>query len=341
MCSALVSVPARNSPPASRPTRIIEADPLASAECKRFGVGGEVGATVVAGARLRARWALRAVGLCNTLRCLVVGFFRSLFRLALAIGLACSTTAIPSLAGGQNTSSDPSKKPIAQKCLDDIHAFEKELAGIRFGVVPPRPGVTDNQTFSEQFYGYGMAPTPRRQIRMLHDAALVYAYAGNESLCEQTLASMRAIYDQHQKPVGIESDDPNITLAWRRAHLARSKQVAEMNHLMQASTVIGAEIRNLKDQRLGEITDIILNPAKQDILYVIASYGGFLGFGEKLLAIRWTDLRATADHELYVLDVSPHAFDAAPAVGPANFAETADPAWQRALAQYWDHVLKK
>lgn len=261
---------------------------------------------------------------------------RCVFRVSEVISIAlCIWTMVLPAAAQQPASGDTSKKPIAQKCLDDIQAFDEQLRRVGFGVLLYYPGVSGDP------YGLGTEPTPRKKLRALFDAATVYAYSGDEQLCEQTLVSMRAVYDQHQKLIGSEADDPDIATAWRRAHLARSKPVAGMNHLMLASLLIGAEIRNLNDDRLGEITDIILNPAKQDILYVTATRGGFLGFGEKLLAVRWADLRATDDHELYVLDVTPKALADAPALNRRNFAETADPAWQHSLAQYWDSVLKK
>lgn len=99
--------------------------------------------------------------------------------------------------------------------------------------------------------------------------------------------------------------------------------------------------RNLKDEKLGEVDDIVLNPEQRGILYVLASRGGFLGFSKKLVAIRWSDLRATEDHELYVLDVSAKAFEDAPAVDGRNFEKTADVGWQRTLGDYWDNVLRK
>jgi len=261
------------------------------------------------------------------------------FSLAICLAVLVAMSAFRAAAEDRG-SADAPKEPIAQKCLDNIHAFDEQLWRVGFGVLSTT-GVVGNQSFSEHFYGYGVGPTPRRRIRMLYSAALAYAYAGSEQLCEQTLSSMKAVYEQHQKLIGSEADDPNIASAWKRAHLVRAKPIADMNHLMQASVLIGAEILNLQDQLLGEITDIVLNPEQPNILYVIASRGGFLGFGGKLLAVRWMELRATEDHELYVLDVAPKAFDEAPTVNRANLARTADPAWQHTLTRSWDIVLKK
>jgi hypothetical protein len=58
-----------------------------------------------------------------------------------------------------------------------------------------------------------------------------------------------------------------------------------------------------------------------------------------LIAVRWTDLRATDDHEIYVLDASSEAFAAAPKVERQNFAESFGEDWRNRLDQYWDGVV--
>lgn len=261
----------------------------------------------------------------------------SLFALALGLTLSIPASAFAadaeSLPGGEGP-----KKPVAEQCLKDIRAFDELLWRVGFGVFPYGPPSSAGTT---EFYSSDGEGSLRTSIRALHEAARFYAYAGDERLCQQTLASMRTVYDEHQKAIGKEADSVDARTAWRRAHLSRARPVAEMDHLMRASILIGSEIRNLKEERLGEITDIVLNPDRRDILYVLASRGGFLGLGEKLVAVRWTDLRATEDHRLYVLDVAPKVFADAPAVDRRNFASTADSGWQRALAQYWNGVLRK
>lgn len=232
------------------------------------------------------------------------------------------------------------KKQLAQKCLDDLQAFEEQLWRVGFGALPPGGyGASAPPGYSD-YYVYGVEATPRKKIEALRDAAYVYAFDGDEQSCQRELAAMRAVYNEHQKLIGTETDDPNARTVWRRAHLARAEPVAKMNHLMRADILIGSEIRNLKDERLGEISDLVLNPEQHDILYVLVSRGGFLGLGGKLVAVRWRDLRATEDHELYVLDVAPKVMDEAPAVDRGNFARTASQEWQRALNQYWDRALK-
>jgi sporulation protein YlmC with PRC-barrel domain len=57
--------------------------------------------------------------------------------------------------------------------------------------------------------------------------------------------------------------------------------------LAKASHLIGISVRNPQGEELGEIKEIVLNRPRTDITYAALSFGGFAGFGEKMLAIPW------------------------------------------------------
>lgn len=252
---------------------------------------------------------------------------------AASIPLTARAADVESLPGGATQTGE-----VAQQCLKDLRAFEDELARVGFGVLPPSgygAGYTGYGTV------YGTSGTPRQKMQSLRNAAYVYAFDGNEQSCQTVLASMRQVYQTHQELVGLESDDPAARTAWRLAHLARAVPVAEMGNLMRATIVIGADIRTPDDEELGEIEDVVLDPARQTIAYVLASRGGFLGLGEELVAVRWSDLRATTDHEIYVLDVSPDEFAAAPKVERRTFDKTSGDSWRATFDQYWAGVVGK
>ncbi len=227
-----------------------------------------------------------------------------------------------------------SEGQAAQQCQNDLRAFETGLGRAGFGVLAPGG-------YGTGYGSYGVVGTSRQRMQALRDAADVFAFAGNEDACQMVLASMRQIYEEHDELVGIEADDPEVRTAWRRAHLAKAMPVTEMDRLMRADVVIGADLRTPDDATLGEITDVVLDPQLQTIAYVLVSRGGFLGVGGELVAVRWTDLRATDDHEIYVLDASPESFTAAPRVERQNFGEGSGDAWRNSLDQYWAGVIGK
>jgi len=226
-----------------------------------------------------------------------------------------------------------------QQCRSDLLAFEDELAQAGFGVLAP--GGYAGGYASYDGMGHGLIGTPREQMLALRDAAGVFALRSDEEACQTVLASMREIYEAHEELVGLEADDPEARTAWRRAHLANAVPVTEMGRLMRADVVIGADLRTPDDATLGEIEDIVLDPQRQTIAYVLVARGGFLGLGKELVAARWTDLRATDDHEIYVLDVSPEAFATAPKVERSNFEASSGQDWRDSLDEYWADVIGK
>lgn len=220
----------------------------------------------------------------------------------------------------------------AERCLKDLYAFDEKLAKVGFGVLAPGGYVSP----PSGYYAWGVEGTPRQKIRSLREAAYVYAKSGDEQACQMVLASMQEAFEEHQEFLGPAADEPEVRRKWRRAHISRAEPVTQMDHLMRADVLIGSELRNFQDEKLGEIEDVVMNPQEQRIIYVLASHGGFFGFGERLVAIPWSDLRATQDHELYVLDVPDDAMRNAPKVDRSNFRSTADSAWQDSLSAYWE-----
>ena len=267
---------------------------------------------------------------------------RRLIHLKLALSIALFSVVISSGTFAADAESLPAAEEGTpqgeQECLQRLQAFDQELAEAGFGVLPPGGyGISA----PAGYYSYDFGATPREKINALRSAAYVYAMDGKRQSCNVVLESMREAYEKHQELVETEADDPNVRAAWRRAHLANARPISGMNSLMRADLVIGAEIRNTKDERLGTIEDLVLDPAEHSVTYVLATRGGFLGLGGKMVALRWTDLRATDDHELYVLRLPKLVFDMAPTVNRSNFKNTVDPNWRRELDQFWDENLAR
>ena len=54
--------------------------------------------------------------------------------------------------------------------------------------------------------------------------------------------------------------------------------------LMGAETLLGNDVYNKQDEDLGDVKEIMLDVHNGKISYAVLSYGGVLGFGEKLFA---------------------------------------------------------
>jgi hypothetical protein len=63
----------------------------------------------------------------------------------------------------------------------------------------------------------------------------------------------------------------------------------------RGTKLIGAAVHNETDQKIGTIDDIIVANNKDKVVYAIISVGGFLGVGDKLVAVPFDGLKLAPD----------------------------------------------
>ncbi|MBA2491048.1 MAG: PRC-barrel domain-containing protein [Gammaproteobacteria bacterium] len=144
----------------------------------------------------------------------------------------------------------------------------------------------------------------KTELRQLRDAALVFYQRGREAECAAIADGMDELLDDVAQKIETRRE-----LSQRLAYLHSARPVSKIEKILKAEDVVGAEVVNLKDQPLGSIENIALNPDTGQIAYVAISAGGVMGLGEKLVAVPWKDLRVPADREIFVLDRSQAALE--------------------------------
>lgn len=92
----------------------------------------------------------------------------------------------------------------------------------------------------------------------------------------------------------------------------REEANEQMQDISRATKIIGTDVKNMKGEDLGDVKDLVLNPMRGNVVYVVVSYGGLLGMGDKLFAIPWSALRWSTDQDYYVLNMDKEALKNAP-----------------------------
>lgn len=87
---------------------------------------------------------------------------------------------------------------------------------------------------------------------------------------------------------------------------------ARLAHVQKASKVFGTQVRNLQDEKLGHVDNLLLDMTSGRVVAVIVSSGGFLGLGDELSAVPPYALRFSQDRETLQLDTSKEALANAP-----------------------------
>ncbi len=81
---------------------------------------------------------------------------------------------------------------------------------------------------------------------------------------------------------------------------------------LSATTLIGDPVRNSEGEALGKVEDFMVDLDTGCIVYVVLSFGGFLGLGDKLFAIPWSSMRVDMENECFRLDIDEETLEKAP-----------------------------
>jgi sporulation protein YlmC with PRC-barrel domain len=115
--------------------------------------------------------------------------------------------------------------------------------------------------------------------------------------------------------------------------------------VLSASTLAGDRVRNSAGEDLGKVEQIMIDIPSGRVAYVVLSFGGFLGIGDKFFAIPWNALRIDEGEHQFVLDVDRKTLDDAPGFDKNAWPDMADPSFGTAIHQhygrtpYWEHDM--
>jgi sporulation protein YlmC with PRC-barrel domain len=95
----------------------------------------------------------------------------------------------------------------------------------------------------------------------------------------------------------------------------------------RSSTLVGMEVRNLHNEKLGTIDDLVIDVEKGRVAYAALGVGGLLGLGEKLFAIPWAALQQSAGLGTLTLYVDKETLQAASGFDKEQWPTTAETRW--------------
>jgi sporulation protein YlmC with PRC-barrel domain len=106
-------------------------------------------------------------------------------------------------------------------------------------------------------------------------------------------------------------------------------------NVMAASTLDSDRVLSSDGVEVGKIKEIMLDVQGGRIAYAVMASGGFLGIGNKLLAIPWGALTLDTNRKCFLLDVSSERVKEAPGFDKDQWPTMADLSWARALHEYY------
>jgi len=105
--------------------------------------------------------------------------------------------------------------------------------------------------------------------------------------------------------------------------------------LMGADTLLGNDVYNNADEKLGDIKEIMLDVPAGRVAYAVLSFGGFLTIGEKLFAVPWSALTLDTGAKCFRLDATKERLKDAPGFDKDHWPQMADGSWSGDVDRFY------
>lgn len=111
--------------------------------------------------------------------------------------------------------------------------------------------------------------------------------------------------------------------------------ITTIKNMASASTIAGQKIYNAKKETLGKVEDVVLDLDAGKVAYVVLSFGGFLGIGDKLFAVPLQALTADSKEECFHLDITKEKLENAPGFDKSNWPTTYDESFMKSVYSHY------
>jgi sporulation protein YlmC with PRC-barrel domain len=204
--------------------------------------------------------------------------------------------------------------------------------------------IMDNPELRGQFGGQ-----LSQQLRQMRNTARQLDRLGYTQACEAVAMAIRDIAanpQQYQQQMGAtgqpmqqdqQAAQPGAMDPAMQDPMLMQEQAMgfeEMRGRLRVGELIGADVRGVDGQSIGEVDDVVLGQ-DGDSSYAIVAYGGFLGFGQDLSAVPLSQVQIAADQRTIYVPLSDADLEAAPTFARGDQAWMDDPDWQARNQQFY------
>lgn len=173
----------------------------------------------------------------------------------------------------------------------------------------------------------------RRDVRELRNAAIILQRYGKDDACEDVIAAAQDIATNPETRADAKSKEMVYAERVRKgAENAVPLKQGAAN--LTASTLMGADLHSTRGEDLGEVSDVVLN-AEGGSSYLVVSHGGFLGMGDKEIAIPFDSAKISRDGDIVYVNMTEEQLEKAPSFEPRDREWLEDASWREKNAAFF------
>jgi sporulation protein YlmC with PRC-barrel domain len=104
---------------------------------------------------------------------------------------------------------------------------------------------------------------------------------------------------------------------------------------LSAGTLNGDKVFNYQNEEIGKVEEIMIDVYTGRVAYVVVSFGGLLGIGNKLFAVPWSALQVDTDRKCFLMDADKERLKNAPGFDKNNWPQTPNGQWYHDVYKYY------
>jgi len=108
------------------------------------------------------------------------------------------------------------------------------------------------------------------------------------------------------------------------------------SQIVNANNVIGVDVKNQQNENLGEVEAVMLDKETGQVAYVVLSYGGFLGMGDKLFALPWSVFSYDVSEDCFKIPLDKEKLKNSPGFDKDHWPDMSSATWRSSINTYYD-----
>lgn len=105
--------------------------------------------------------------------------------------------------------------------------------------------------------------------------------------------------------------------------------------IVKTGDVINVKVKSNDGEDLGKIEEIILDKISGQVRYIVLSFGGLMGFGEKLFALPWKSISYDPDDECFTLKIDKEKIKNSPGFDKNHWPNFAEGGWEKTIDDHF------
>lgn len=107
------------------------------------------------------------------------------------------------------------------------------------------------------------------------------------------------------------------------------------HNIVNCDDVVGVSVENPEGENLGKIEALMLDKLTGTVSYVVLSFGGFLGMGDKLFAMPWYIFNYDPEREKFIISLSKEILKSSPGFDKNHWPDMSSKTWNTAINDHY------